>query len=196
MTGGPGPIRHALEIRHSSFETERFVTLLREHDIALVVADTAGKWPFMEDVTADFVYVRLHGDEQLYVSGYTDSALQEWARKVRVWPTAAILPGRSSGVALSQSAAGPRCLRRFRQRRKTRAPYDAMSLASLLGLGPAPTWPPKTTDGLDSRAPAHRLKQRERPRHDTAQGLTKRVKSGHGGSANGIRSSPFAHLSL
>lgn len=58
-----------LEVRHPSFETPEFVQLLRDHDIALVVPDTAGNWPYMEDVTSDFIYVRLHGDEELYVSG-------------------------------------------------------------------------------------------------------------------------------
>jgi Protein of unknown function DUF72 len=31
------------------------------------------------------VYVRLHGDEDLYVSGYSDAALQGWGRKIRAW---------------------------------------------------------------------------------------------------------------
>ena len=79
------PLRHALEVRHISFMVEEFVDLLRKHDIALVVADTAGRWPFMEDATSDFVYVRLHGDEELYVSGYSDAALQGWERKIRAW---------------------------------------------------------------------------------------------------------------
>lgn len=79
------PLRHALEIRHSSFESDEFLDLLREHDIGLVVADTAGKWPLIEDVTSDFVYVRLHGDKELYVSGYTEAALDEWAHKIRGW---------------------------------------------------------------------------------------------------------------
>jgi uncharacterized protein YecE (DUF72 family) len=69
------PLRHALEVRHESFVDPRFVELLRRWRIALVVADTAGTWPAMEDVTADFVYVRLHGDAELYVSGDTDVAL-------------------------------------------------------------------------------------------------------------------------
>ena len=64
---------------------EEFVDLLRKHDIALVVADTAGRWPFMEDATSDFVYVRLHGDEELYVSGYSEAALQGWVRKIHAW---------------------------------------------------------------------------------------------------------------
>src|SRR5262249_5985713 len=63
-------LRHAVEIRHESFLDPSFVALLRRHGIALVVADTAGKWPYCEDVTADFVYLRLHGDEQIYASGY------------------------------------------------------------------------------------------------------------------------------
>ena len=78
-------IRHCVEIRHPSFETPEFVALLREHDIGLVVADTAGKWPLLVDVTSDFVYMRLHGDEALYVSGYSDRALAQWAARIRRW---------------------------------------------------------------------------------------------------------------
>jgi uncharacterized protein YecE (DUF72 family) len=79
------PLRHALEVRHASFITPAFVKLLREHRVALVVADTAGKWPFFEDVTADFMYLRLHGDLELYASGYTPAALDRWAERIRKW---------------------------------------------------------------------------------------------------------------
>jgi uncharacterized protein YecE (DUF72 family) len=79
------PLRHALEVRHASFETAGFVELLRAHDVALVVADTAGKWPLVEDVTADVMYLRLHGDEVLYASGYSDAALDDWARRIDAW---------------------------------------------------------------------------------------------------------------
>ncbi|HZQ40666.1 MAG TPA: DUF72 domain-containing protein, partial [Rhizomicrobium sp.] len=68
------PLRHALEIRHDSFRDKAFVQLLRRHGIGLVVADTVA-WPCLMDVTADFVYCRLHGSEQLYVSGYDGAAL-------------------------------------------------------------------------------------------------------------------------
>src|SRR3546814_18482763 len=50
-----------------------------------VVADTAGKWPYFEDVTAGFVYVRLHGDKKLYASGYSGAALDRWATRVDAW---------------------------------------------------------------------------------------------------------------
>jgi uncharacterized protein YecE (DUF72 family) len=79
------PVRHALEVRHPSFTDPRFLDLLREHGIAVVIADSAGKFPFIEEVTADFVYVRLHGADELYVSGYTDDALDRWSTKVRNW---------------------------------------------------------------------------------------------------------------
>ena len=82
-------LRHAVEIRHGSFVDERFVAQLRRHGIALVVADTAGRWPYFEDVTADFMYLRLHGDAELYVSGYTDAALERWAERIRAWAAGA-----------------------------------------------------------------------------------------------------------
>jgi uncharacterized protein YecE (DUF72 family) len=137
------PLRHALEVRHASFATAECVQLLRAHDIALVIADTAGKWPFLEDVTSDFIYIRLHGDEELYVSGYTGEALREWAGKIRTWARGAT-PARTHCV-------GPPAPTRERGRDvfvyfdndvKVRAPFDAMSLAHRLGLGPLPETPP------------------------------------------------------
>ena len=79
------PLQHALEVRHASFETPDFLKLLRKHRIGVVVADTAGKWPQIEEATSDLVYIRLHGAEQLYVSGYTPAALKSWAAKIARW---------------------------------------------------------------------------------------------------------------
>src|SRR4030095_12538726 len=81
----PRPLRHAIEIRHESFLDSRFIDQLRAHHIALVVAETAGKWPMPRDVTADFVYLRLHGDRVLYSSGYGPMALRRWADCIRAW---------------------------------------------------------------------------------------------------------------
>jgi uncharacterized protein YecE (DUF72 family) len=78
-------IRHALEFRHESFCTDEAIDLLRAHDIATVVADSAGRWPRAEAVTSDLAYVRLHGDQELYTSGYSDPALDAWAARVRAW---------------------------------------------------------------------------------------------------------------
>ena len=114
------PLRHALEVRHASFDDahagRRLVDLLAEHDIALVVADTAGKWPFLEHVTSDFMYARLHGDVELYTSGYDDVALDAWAERVRRWTA----EGRDVYVYFDNDT-------------KVRAPFDAMALAARLG---------------------------------------------------------------
>jgi uncharacterized protein YecE (DUF72 family) len=133
------PLRHSLEVRHNSFIDDDFIALLRKHDIALVVADTAGKWPFMEDITSDFIYVRLHGDEQLYVSGYTNEALDAWAEKIRGW-TAGRNPRTAKTVAgLAPSKKGGRDVYvYFDNDVKVRAPFDAQSLVHKLGLGPPP----------------------------------------------------------
>lgn len=109
------PLRHALEVRHKSFEVSAFPDLLREHHVALVVADTAGRWPLMRDVTADFVYVRLHGDVELYTSGYTPQALDKWAAEIRGWTSA----GLDVQVHFDNDV-------------KVHAPFDAMALAERL----------------------------------------------------------------
>jgi uncharacterized protein YecE (DUF72 family) len=79
------PLRHAIEIRHESFADPSFVELLAMHNVALVIAETARRWPMLQDVTADFIYVRLHGDKELYRSGYGDEALVSWARRIAAW---------------------------------------------------------------------------------------------------------------
>ncbi len=78
------PIRHCVEVRHPSFVTPQFAQLLRRHRIGLVVADTVS-WPLLFDVTADFIYCRLHGSEQLYTSGYEADAIERWADRILAW---------------------------------------------------------------------------------------------------------------
>jgi uncharacterized protein YecE (DUF72 family) len=79
------PLRYAVEIRHPSFMVPEFFDLLREHNMAFVFADTAKKFPYAEDLTADFAYARLHGDSKLYVSGYSDKAIAWWANRIEHW---------------------------------------------------------------------------------------------------------------
>ena len=79
------PYRHAFEVRHPSYFHDEFYAVLREHRCAFVIADSAGKFPYAEEVTTDFVYVRLHGSRQLYASGYTDEELDAWARRIQQW---------------------------------------------------------------------------------------------------------------
>lgn len=133
-TDADRPLRHVLEVRHATFETPEFVDLLRAHDVGVVVADTAGRWPVIEDVTSDVVYVRLHGDTELYTSGYDDDALDRWAAKVRAWAD-----GGEPDVARRLRGAAPPADGRdvfvyFDNDVKVRAPVDAMALTARLGL--------------------------------------------------------------
>ena len=131
---GKRPIRHAFEIRNESFAHTDFIELLREHQIGLVCADTV-EWPLLMDITADFVYCRLHGSEELYVSGYDDKALSIWAKRIDDWAH-----GREPADAnrvlkpLKPSRTGRDVYVYFDNDVKVRAPVDAQQLAQRLGL--------------------------------------------------------------
>src|SRR5690606_20477459 len=77
-------LRHAVEVRHDSFFDERFVRLLRRHGVALVCSDAA-EWRYAEELTAGFVYLRLHGGEETYASRYPDARLDRLAAAIRRW---------------------------------------------------------------------------------------------------------------
>jgi len=129
-------IRHAVEIRHESFLDPGFVELLREQRIALVVAESAGKWPMAQDVTADFIYLRLHGDKELYRSGYSDRALSRWAERIRAWH-AGSEPVDAEKISGDRApATKPRDVYCYFDNTdvKLRAPVDAQSLMHKLGI--------------------------------------------------------------
>lgn len=132
------PLRHAVEVRHESFRDPAFIALLRKYNVALVVADTAGKWPEVEDVTADFVYIRLHGEHELYASGYDDDSLERWAARIRAWAAG----GQPDDARLASGVRPPRRKRRdvycyFDNDIKVRAPFDARRLIELVGVSAA-----------------------------------------------------------
>jgi len=135
VTDRKRPLRHAVEIRHESFCTGDFVELLRRHRVALVTADTP-HWPLLMDLTADFVYCRLHGAEQLYASGYDDKALDRWAARIRAWSI-----GREPDDAnrvlppTRRRASGRDVYVYFDNDAKVHAPFNAASLAARLGVG-------------------------------------------------------------
>lgn len=120
------PLRYALEPRSETFADERCIRLLQQHDVAMTVADTAGRWPLFESVTTDFVYVRLHGAEELYHSGYTQPQLRGWADRIATWAsTDAQDRGREVFVYFDNDARG-------------HAPHDAEALARLVETEQSP----------------------------------------------------------
>jgi uncharacterized protein YecE (DUF72 family) len=130
------PLRHAVEIRHESFLDPSFVDLLREYNVALVIAETARRWPMAQDMTADFVYMRLHGDKELYRSGYSDKSLDRWARRIGAWQAGAE-PEDAEKISIRKPASRkPRDVYCFFDNTdvKLRAPFDAQTLMRKLGL--------------------------------------------------------------
>jgi uncharacterized protein YecE (DUF72 family) len=133
QTGCKRALRHAIEIRHQSFLDPAFITLLRRQHVALVFADSV-EWPYAEDVTADFIYIRLHGSEELYASGYSDEALDWWAARIRSWSMG--LEPNDARLAAPDLPPPQRRARDvfvyFDNDAKVRAPFDARSLRAKL----------------------------------------------------------------
>jgi uncharacterized protein YecE (DUF72 family) len=151
------PLRYAVEIRHESFIDPRFVELLRSFNIALVIAETAKRWPMIHDITADFLYMRLHGDKTLYQSGYSNKALERWAEKIVAWH-AGKEPENAEKISKTKA---PTSARRDvfcyfdNTDVKLRAPVDAQNLMRKLGLEPGT--PPGFKTPRDKKAPAHQV---------------------------------------
>jgi uncharacterized protein YecE (DUF72 family) len=136
VAGEKRTLRHAIEIRHESFLEKSFIELLRDHNVALVIAETARRWPMMHDITADFIYMRLHRDKELYRSGYQDKALTRWARRIRAWHRGAE-PRDAKRIANKKAPqAKSRSVYCFFDNSdvKLRAPRDAQTLMRKLGL--------------------------------------------------------------
>jgi uncharacterized protein YecE (DUF72 family) len=129
------PLRHALEVRHDTFVDRRLVDQLRCRRVALVIADTAGKWPQLGDITADFVYIRLHGDEELYRSAYIEPVLTRWTQRIRAWADGREPRGIERISRQAAPAAEPRevfCY--FDNTDKVEAPANARRLMQKLGV--------------------------------------------------------------
>jgi uncharacterized protein YecE (DUF72 family) len=128
VTDAKRPLRHALEIRHDSFIDPAFIELLRAHNVALVCADTV-EWPRLMDLTADFVYCRLHGASKLYFTNYSPRDINAWAKRVQAW----INGDAASGKYVVKDAKVPRIPRDvyvyFDNTEKVHAPDNAKSLA-------------------------------------------------------------------
>lgn len=84
---GPGEnhrIRHVLESRHETFLDPESARIARDHGVALAFSHSS-EWPYLEEITAGFVYVRLHGPGEVYTSPYREGRLQRWAEKMVEW---------------------------------------------------------------------------------------------------------------
>jgi uncharacterized protein YecE (DUF72 family) len=131
------PMRHALEFRHVHFLTDAVVRLCRDRGVALAFSDSGGTWAYTEELTADFVYLRLHGSPEPYASPYQDEQLDYWADRIRLWHGG----GEPADAERITNRKPPRRKRRdvyvyFDNDQHAHAPRDASRLMQRLGVEP------------------------------------------------------------
>lgn len=76
--------RFSFELRDPSWHTPEIYRALRRHNAAFCLFDLAGVQTPVE-LTADFVYVRLHGPGGKYQGDYSHAVLESWARRLEHW---------------------------------------------------------------------------------------------------------------
>ncbi len=80
----PEGYRYTFEFRDQSWYHEEVYSILKEFNIAFCIYELAGhRSP--EVITADFVYIRLHGPGEKYSGDYSKQVLAAWARKCKKW---------------------------------------------------------------------------------------------------------------
>jgi len=94
-------LRHAFEFRDACWLSMEMLRVLEEFNFTFCMAH-GSTLPFLEGITSDSVYLRLHGGEVLYGSNYSDQELEEWAQKIRGWRD----KGKSVFVYLNNDAYG------------------------------------------------------------------------------------------
>ncbi|MDB5623334.1 MAG: hypothetical protein JWR39_1897 [Devosia sp.] len=114
-TAGIGPIRHAIEARHPSWDVPQARALLARHNTALVISDTPAQPA--RALTADWAYCRLQGPARPDATGYTPADIADWAEQIRSW-----------------DAAGHDVFALFVHEDKLHAPANAIALRQALGI--------------------------------------------------------------
>ncbi|MCP4303858.1 MAG: DUF72 domain-containing protein, partial [bacterium] len=121
------PLRHVVEVRHRSFLVAECIDLLREHDVAIVYADS-DTYPAAADVTAPFVYLRLQRSLEENDAGYSATDLDAWAERVRTFAAGGV-PDDLERVLDTPPASEERdVFAYFISGAKVRAPAAAMAL--------------------------------------------------------------------
>jgi uncharacterized protein YecE (DUF72 family) len=77
-------LRHVVEVRHDSFKTPAFISLLRKFAVPVVYADHAN-YPAIADITGDFVYARLQTGKDTIDTAYPPKDLAQWADRMKLW---------------------------------------------------------------------------------------------------------------
>lgn len=85
LSSKPGQnLRFAFEFRHKSWCNQQIYDLLKEHNAAWVIADSS-RYPKAKSITADFVYIRMHGPKAMFSSLYSGEELDELTQEIKLW---------------------------------------------------------------------------------------------------------------
>ncbi|HEY0184003.1 MAG TPA: DUF72 domain-containing protein [Rhodopila sp.] len=126
------PIRHAVEVRHESFRNSEFISLVREYGVAIVIAGDS-HYPQIADLTAPFVYARIMGTRESEPVGYSDTELDQWTHRARIWASGGSPEGCAVIEAEQPDAAGRDVFLYVISGFKERNPEAAMALIERLG---------------------------------------------------------------
>lgn len=80
----PNILRYAFEFRYKSWCDDRIYKLFKKYNIAWVIADSS-RYPRINEITADFIYVRMHGSKMMFSSKYTGKELKKLVKKIKKW---------------------------------------------------------------------------------------------------------------
>jgi uncharacterized protein YecE (DUF72 family) len=135
-------VRHALEVRHASFQSPQLISLLRSHGVAVVFTDSL-KYPSIADLTADFVYVRLQRAQETEPDGYPAAERERWAARLQRWASGGEPDDLPRITTDPPPTMGPRdCFVYMIDGAKVRAPAAAMALSARLAAIHSPPLAP------------------------------------------------------
>ena len=126
-------LRHAIEVRHESFCSPDAVDLARKHGVALVMAGDS-KYPCIDEDTAPFIYARIMGTVDAHENGYSDTALDAWANRIRAWAAGVQTNDGTSGTERRAAAGNRDVFVYVISGHKERNPAAAMALMQRLSI--------------------------------------------------------------
>jgi uncharacterized protein YecE (DUF72 family) len=126
------PLRHVIEVRHDSFRTGEFISLLRQFAMPVVFTDHT-KYPNMADITGDLVYARLQRGKDTVKTAYEPKDIAAWADRLRSWASGSTPDDLPLVEAVRKAKAAPRDVFAYViHEGKVRAPAGAMALIKRL----------------------------------------------------------------
>ena len=123
-------LRHAIEVRHPSFQDPAFITLARKYDVAVITAADCD-FPQIADQTGACAYLRLQGSSETEDKGYSAAALDDWTVRLKALARSEAPDGLAR---VSDGASSPRDVYCYViSGHKVHNPAAAMALIARLG---------------------------------------------------------------